>query len=671
MPTRKTLANAIRFLAMDAVQKANSGHPGMPMGMADIAEVLWNDFIRVNPGNPHWYNRDRFVLSNGHGALLLYSLLHLTGYELSIDDLKHFRQLHSITPGHPEHAEAPGVETTTGPLGQGLANAVGMALAEKILSAEFNEEEFALVDHHTYVFVGDGDLMEGISHEVCSLAGTWGLGKLIVFYDDNGISIDGDVRGWFTDNTPQRFEAYGWQVIPNVDGHNSEAIQKAIMAAQENTEKPTIICCKTVIGYGAPTLAGSEKTHGAPLGEAEIAGTRQKLGWSHAPFEIPAEIYAAWDKKQIGAELERSWNVLFSKYETKYPQKASEFLRRQRGFLPENFAGLVQKLLSNAAQDEKEMATRKASQACLNILGPDLPELLGGSADLTESNCTHWSGSRVLSSENPAGNYIEYGVREFGMSAIMNGIALHGGFIPYGGTFLTFTDYARNAMRLSALMKQRVIYVLSHDSIGLGEDGPTHQPIEHASMLRLTPGMHVWRPADLLETSVAWQHALQNRGPSALLLTRQNLPSLNSVRKSSENIERGAYILVEFGETSTALDGIFIATGSEVHLAVAAAQQLHQEENMKIRVVSMPCADIFKKQPSEYRSTIIPNSVRARVAVEAGASDYWYQFVGDFGQVIGIDQFGYSAPAKAVYKELGITTENLKKTLLSLLSRVA
>lgn len=671
MPTRKTLANAIRFLAIDAVQKANSGHPGMPMGMADIAEVLWNDFIRLNPRNPHWLNRDRFVLSNGHGAMLLYSLLHLTGYELSLEDLKHFRQLHSKTPGHPEYAEAPGVETTTGPLGQGLANAVGMALAEKILAAQFNDEEFKVVDHHTYVFAGDGDLMEGISHEVSSLAGTWGLGKLIVFYDDNGISIDGDVRGWFTDNTPQRFEAYGWQVLPNVNGHDPEAIKKAITAAHEDESRPTLICCKTVIGYGSPTLAGSEKTHGAPLGDAEIAKTREKLGWNYGPFEIPAEIYAAWDKKQIGAELERSWNTLFSKYETKNPKKAAELLRRQSGFLPENFANLVQQLLSTSLEDNKEIATRKASQVCLNAFGPNLPELLGGSADLSESNCTHYSGATMFSRENPSGNYIEYGVREFGMAAIMNGVALHGGFIPFGGTFLTFTDYARNAIRLSALMKQRVIYVLTHDSIGLGEDGPTHQPIEHASMLRLTPGVNVWRPADLLETAVAWQHGLQHRGPSALLLTRQNLPALNYLRKSSENIERGGYVLADFGQQSGPIEGIFIATGSEVHLAVAAAMELSQEESMKIRVVSMPCADIFKKQTQEYRNSVIPTSVRARVAIEAAASDYWYQFVGDFGQVIGIDQFGYSAPAKFVYKELGITTENLKKTFLSLLSRVA
>jgi transketolase len=670
MPTRKMLANAIRFLAIDAVQKANSGHPGMPMGMADIAEVLWNDFIHVNPGNPHWFNRDRFVLSNGHGAMLLYSLLHLTGFELSIDDLKHFRQLHSKTPGHPEYSEAPGVETTTGPLGQGLANAVGMALAEKMLGSQFNDDEFKLVNHYTYTFVGDGCLMEGISHEVCSLAGTWGLGKLIVFYDDNGISIDGDVRGWFTDNTPQRFEAYGWQVLPNVNGHDPEAIKNAIIAAQEETEKPTIICCKTVIGFGSPTLAGSEKTHGAPLGDAEIVKTREKLGWNHPAFVVPAEIYAAWDKRQSGGELEQSWNNIFAKYERKHPEKAAEFLRRTKGYLPENFALLTQKLVEAAKQDNKEMATRKASLSCLNIYGPALPELLGGSADLSESNCTHWSGAHLLSRENPAGNYIEYGVREFGMAAIMNGLSLHGGFIPYGGTFLTFADYARNAVRLSALMKQRVIYVFTHDSIGLGEDGPTHQPIEHASMLRLTPGLNVWRPADLYETVVAWDHALQQRGPSALLLTRQNLPALNSVRKSTENVENGAYVLAEFGTENDPVEGIFIATGSEVHLALEAAAQLHAEENIKIRVVSMPCADIFKKQPKEYQDDIIPRSVKARVAIEAGTSDFWYQFVGDYGRVIGINQFGYSAPAQEVYKELGLTTENLKKTLLSLLSRV-
>lgn len=667
MPSRLELANAIRALSMDAVQRANSGHPGMPMGMADIAEVLWNDHLKFNPSNPSWLNRDRFVLSNGHGAMLLYSALHLTGYDLNIDDLKNFRQMHSKTPGHPEYQDTPGVETTTGPLGQGLANAVGMALAEKMLAAQFNQEGHEIVDHHTYAFAGDGDLMEGISHEACSLAGTWQLGKLTVLYDDNGISIDGDVSGWFTDDTPKRFEAYNWHVIPNVDGHDSAAINKAIEQARSVTDKPTIICCKTKIGFGAPTLEGSEKTHGAPLGDEEIAGARKALKWPHAPFVIPDDIYAGWDAREKGAHVEGQWNKRFAAYETAYPELAAEFLRRQGGHLPESWQEQCETLLQQAATSSSDQATRKSSLQCLNSLASQLPELVGGSADLTGSNCTNWSGSTVFSADNNVqGNYIEYGVREFGMSAIMNGMALHRGFIPFSGTFLTFTDYARNAVRLSALMKQRVIYVYSHDSIGLGQDGPTHQPVEHASMLRMTPGVHVWRPADLMETVVAWQYTLQHQGPSCLLLTRQNLPQ-QAHREGQENtIKRGGYVVYEGLNDGTTLEAIVIATGSEVHLAVNAAKQL-AEEGVNIRVVSMPCCDLFKEQEQVYRDQVLPPDITTRLAIEAGAPDYWYQFVGLQGRVIGMTTFGHSAPADQLFKHFGFSEAHIKTEVLGML----
>ncbi len=669
MPSRRELANAIRALAMDAVQKANSGHPGMPMGMADIAEVLWRDFLRFNPANPNWANRDRFVLSNGHGCMLLYAALHLTGYDLSIEDLKQFRQLHSKTPGHPEYHDTPGVETTTGPLGQGLANAVGMAIAEQILAKQFNREQFPIVDHHTYTFVGDGDLMEGISHEACSLAGTLGLGKLIVLYDDNGISIDGDVSGWFTDDTPKRFAAYHWHVIPNVDGHDAAAIQAAITQAKAQTDKPTIICCKTTIGFGSPNLAGSEKTHGAPLGDAEITASKKALDWPHAAFEIPEAIYQAWDARERGRESEATWNALFAKYETAHPELASEFLRRQHGFLPDNFAMLSNQFIQEMKSQQKDMATRKSSLSCLNAFAAFLPELVGGSADLSGSNCTNWQGCDVLSHANRAGNYIEYGVREFGMSAIMNGIALHRGLIPFSGTFLVFSDYARNAVRLSALMKQRVIYIYSHDSIGLGEDGPTHQPIEHAAMLRMTPGLNVWRPCDLVETAVAWQQALEHQGPTGLLLTRQNLPQQDHHDANIDNIKRGAYVLFEALNDEQQLDGIYIATGSEVHLAVAAAKAL-AAEGLGIRVVSMPCCEIFKAQDENYRQQVLPKSVKKRVAVETGVTDYWYQFVGDEGRVIGIDHFGASAPAEDLFTAYGFTEDNVKQVMLGLMDKI-
>jgi transketolase len=655
MINRRQLANAIRALAMDAVQMANSGHPGMPMGMADIAEVLWRDFLRFNPNNPHWYNRDRFVLSNGHGAMLQYALLHLTGYSLSMDDLKQFRQLHSKTPGHPELHDTPGVETTTGPLGQGLANGVGMAIAERALAARFNREGHEIVDHHTYVFAGDGCLMEGISHEACSLAGTFGLHKLIVFWDNNGISIDGHVEGWFTDNTPERFRAYHWHVIADVDGHDSEAIQQAIREARAQTAKPTLICCRTRIGFGAPNLAGTEKAHGSPLGEKEIALARQALGWPYAPFEIPAEVAAAWDRRIQGQQLEAAWQTQFDKYKSAFPELAAEFLRRQRGQLPEGWVDKSQQFIEQSQAKAQEIATRKASQIFLNALAPALPELLGGSADLSESNCSFWQGAKSLTGADFTGNYIHYGVREFGMSAIMNGIAVHGGFIPFGGTFLVFSDYARNAVRLSALMRQRVIYIYSHDSIGLGEDGPTHQPVEHAAMLRMTPGMRVWRPCDDVETAVAWQQALQHQGPSCLLLSRQNLPHQARSPETLAAVKRGAYVL---GAEKGPLHGIIMATGSEVSLALAAARQL-LEEGVNIRVVSMPCCEAFKEETAQYRESVLPAGVVARVAVEAGVSDYWYQFTGLQGRIIGMNRFGLSAPAKAVYQAVGLTVENI------------
>lgn len=664
MLTRRDLANAIRALSMDAVQKANSGHPGMPMGMADIAEVLWNDFLKHNPANPDWVNRDRFVVSNGHGAMLLYSLLHLTGYDLSIEDLKQFRQLHSKTPGHPELGYTPGVETTTGPLGQGLANAVGMAIAEKVLGAQFNRGGYDIIDHYTYVFAGDGCLMEGISHEVCSLAGTLGLGKLIVFYDDNGISIDGNTKGWFTDDTVKRFESYGWHVLSPIDGHNHREIYHAIEEARSVTDKPSLICCKTTIGFGAPNLAGSAKTHGAPLGEAEISATREAIHWPYAPFIVPEEIYEAWNARKLGNKLESQWDEKFDVYRKTHPILAEELERRLEKKLPDDWESKAEDYIKTVQKRNENIATRKASENCLNAFAPILPELLGGSADLTHSNNTWWSHARTISADQANGNYIHYGVREFGMFAIMNGIALHGAFIPYGGTFLTFVDYGRNAVRLAALMKQRVIFVLTHDSIGLGEDGPTHQPIEHAAMLRLTPNVSVWRPCDATETAVAWQYAIEHEeGPTCLLLSRQNLPHQARDKKAMENIHRGAYVLLDPKEKPEA---IIIATGSEVFLAMSAAEQLLQED-IHVRVVSMPATTVFDQQDSSYQESVLPNKINARVAVEAGAKDFWYKYVGRHGRVIGLDQYGESAPAQDVYNALGLTVDNIVKAVKSLI----
>ena len=660
MLSQKTLANAIRALSIDAVEKSRSGHPGMPMGMADIAEVLWREFLNHNPANPHWFNRDRFVLSNGHGCMLLYSLLHLTGYDLSIDDLKQFRQLHSKTPGHPEFGFTPGVESTAGPLGQGLAMAVGMAIAEKHLAAEFNEKNNVLVDHYTYVFAGDGCLMEGISHEACSLAGTLQLGKLIVFYDDNGISIDGDLRGWFTDNTVERFQAYHWHVIPAVDGHDATAIRKAIQDARAEKNRPTIICCKTKIGYGAPNLAGSEKCHGSPLGETEAALAKKELNWPYAPFEIPADIYAAWNAKKIGAQKESEWSGDFVRYQVAFPEKADVFLRRMTGHLPSDWPIKTAEFIQKTMTEEKPIATRKMSQACIEAYSQLLPELLGGSADLSESNNTLGKNATVFSAKNPLGDYIHYGVREFGMSAIMNGLALHGGIIPFGGTFLTFLDYARNAVRMSAIMHQKVIYVYSHDSIGLGEDGPTHQPIEHIAMLRMTPHFSVWRPCDFTETAIAWQQAIEHQGPSALLLTRQNLPQQMHTPEQAKDIACGGNVLYQGSgiRDQGSVHALIIATGSEVQLAVEAAKEL-AKENIIVRVVSMPCCEQFKKQSDTYRESVLPSNITARLAIEAGVPDYWYQFVGSDGAIIGIDTFGASAPAKDVWEAYGFTVSHV------------
>lgn len=664
MPTRSQLANAIRFLSMDAVQKANSGHPGMPMGMADIAEVLWNDFLQHNPNNPHWFNRDRFILSNGHGSMLQYALLHLTGYDLLIDDLKNFRQLHSRTPGHPEYGITPGVETTTGPLGQGIANGVGMAIAERILAAQFNRPGHAIVDHHTYVFMGDGCMMEGISHEVCSLAGTLGLGKLIAFWDDNEISIDGHVRDWFTDDTPARFRAYGWHVIPNVDGHNAEQIKQAILDARAVTDKPSLICCKTTIAYGAPKLSGTSEAHGAPLGEAEITATRQTLNWPYPPFEIPQEIYSAWNVREKGLQRENAWQDNFVAYQKSFPDLAAEFLRRMSGELPVAWQAKSMQIIRDIHNKAENIATRKASQNVLNHFGPLLPELIGGSADLTVSNLTMWKGSKTITPENWDGNYIYYGVREFGMSAIMNGLACHGGFIPYGGTFLTFCDYARNAVRLAALMKQRVIFVYTHDSIGLGEDGPTHQPIEHINMLRMTPNMSIWRPCDAVESAVAWQQAIDRKdGPTSLLFSRQSLPHQHREEDVLKNIIRGGYILIDCAETP---DAILIATGSEVYLAVNAAKEL-TTQGKNIRVVSMPSTDHFAAQDQTYRDHVLPPQIKNRVAIEAGNKDFWYRYVGTHGAIIGLDRYGESAPAADIFKALGITVENIVQTAQRLL----
>lgn len=656
MSARFTNANAIRALAMDAVQQAKSGHPGMPMGMADIAEVLWNDHLKHNPNNPKWPDRDRFIISNGHGSMLQYALLHLSGYDVSIDDLKNFRQLHSKTPGHPEYGYTPGIETTTGPLGQGLANAVGMAIAEKTLASQFNKDGHNIVDHHTYVFLGDGCLMEGISHEVCSLAGTLGLGKLIAFYDDNGISIDGEVHGWFTDDTPKRFEAYGWQVIPNVDGHDPVEIQMALETAQKEITRPTLICCKTVIGFGAPTKAGKEECHGAPLGDAEIAGAREKLGWAHAPFVVPSEVYAAWNAKEKGAKAEAEWQKRFEAYRAAHPELADELLRRIDGELPAHFSEHAQAYIKDVNEKAATIASRKASENSINALAPALPELLGGSADLAGSNLTIWKGTKGISAENADGNYLYYGVREFGMSAIMNGIALHGGFIPYGGTFLIFMEYARNAVRMSALMKQRVIYVYTHDSIGLGEDGPTHQPIEQLNNLRGTPNMTVWRPADAVESAVAWFAAIKHKqGPSALVFSRQNLPHQTRNEVQIADIAKGGYVLSDSHGTP---ELILIATGSEVSLAMDAAKAL-REQGKNVRVVSMPSSNVFDAQSPEYRESVLPSGVRKRIAIEAGHTDFWFKYAGLDGRVIGMQSFGESAPGGALFKHFGFTVENI------------
>ena len=655
-------ANALRFLSMDTVQAANSGHPGAPMGMADMADVLWREFLRHNPKNPKFANRDRFVLSNGHASALLYSLLHLSGYNLSADDLKNFRQLHSKTPGHPEYGYTDGVETTTGPLGQGIANAVGMALAEKLLAAEFNRDGFAIVNHHTYVFLGDGCLMEGISHEAASLAGTLGLGKLIVLYDDNNISIDGKVDGWFTENIPERFKSYGWHVVPNVDGHNPDAIRAAIAAAQAETAQPSIICCKTLIGKGAATKEGSHKTHGAPLGAEEIAATRQHLGWNHVPFEVPADVYAAWNAAEKGAKLEAEWNALFAQYQAQYPELAAEFERRMAGRLPENFDAHIQAALAETAQKAEKIATRKASQNSIEVLAKVLPELVGGSADLTPSNLTDWSGS-VSVTKNGGGNYIHYGVREFGMAAIMNGMALHGGVRPFGATFLMFSEYARNALRMAALMKINPVFVFTHDSIGLGEDGPTHQPVEQIASLRLIPNMDVWRPCDTVESLVAWSEAIKVADrPSSLIFSRQNLPYIPRDAATTDAIARGGYCLKEADGKAQA---VIIATGSEVELALNAQKAL-ADEGIAVRVVSMPCTDVFDRQPAAYRAQVLPADL-PKVAVEAGVSDGWYKYVGSNGKVIGLDRFGESAPAEELFKLFGFTAENVVATVKSLL----
>ncbi len=660
MTSRLEFANAIRALSMDAVQAANSGHPGAPMGMADIAEVLWNDYLKHNPANPDWPDRDRFVLSNGHGSMLLYSLLHLSGYDLTIEDLKNFRQLHAKTAGHPEYGYAPGVETTTGPLGQGLANAVGMALAEKTLAAQFNTEGHQLVDHRTWVFLGDGCLMEGISHEACSLAGTLGLGKLIAFYDDNGISIDGEVEGWFTDDTVQRFESYGWQVIANVDGHDPASVAAAIDAALGNTDQPSLLCCKTIIGKGSPNKQGTESCHGAALGAEEVAATREALAWQHGPFEIPEQVYAGWDAKTRGAAAEQAWRERLAAFAESAPQQAEELARRWRGALPEGFETAINDYIALCAETGSDMASRKASQQTLNALGPLLPEMLGGSADLAGSNLTLWQGSQGITAEQAAGNYVYYGVREFGMSAIMNGIALHGGFIPYGATFLIFMEYARNAVRMAALMGQRVVFVYTHDSVGLGEDGPTHQPVEQLTALRSTPNLETWRPCDTVESAVAWKMAvMREQGPSALVFSRQTLPHQYRADEDLRDIERGAYILVE--ETGE-LDGIVIATGSEVALAVAAAAQL-AERGRGIRVVSMPCAERFMAQDVAYREAVLPSQILARVAVEAGHVDYWYKFVGLDGRIVGMQSFGESAPGGELMTHFGFTVENVVAAL--------
>ncbi|HHY0608472.1 transketolase [Vibrio parahaemolyticus] len=661
---RKYLANAIRALSMDGVQQANSGHPGAPMGMADIAEVLWRSHLNHNPSNPEWADRDRFVLSNGHGSMLIYSLLHLSGYELSIDDLKNFRQLHSKTPGHPEYGYAPGIETTTGPLGQGITNAVGMAMAEKALAAQFNKEGHDIVDHFTYVFMGDGCLMEGISHEACSLAGTLGLGKLIAFWDDNGISIDGHVEGWFSDDTPKRFEAYGWHVIPAVDGHDADAINAAIEAAKADP-RPTLICTKTIIGFGSPNKSGSHDCHGAPLGAEEIAATRKELGWEHGPFEIPQEVYAEWSAKETGAAKEAAWNEKFAAYEAAYPELAAEFKRRVNGELPAEWEEKASQIIADLQANPANIASRKASQNALEAFGALLPEFMGGSADLAPSNLTMWSGSKSLEANDFSGNYIHYGVREFGMTAIMNGIALHGGFVPYGATFLMFMEYARNAMRMAALMKIQNIQVYTHDSIGLGEDGPTHQPVEQIASLRLTPNMNTWRPCDQVESAVAWKLAIERKdAPTALIFSRQNLAQQPRSAEQVADIAKGGYILKD---SDGKPELILIATGSEVELAVKSAEQL-TAEGKKVRVVSMPSTDAFDKQDAAYREAVLPSDVTARIAIEAGIADFWYKYVGFDGRIIGMTTFGESAPADQLFEMFGFTVENVVNTAKELLA---
>ena len=665
MSSRKDLANAIRALSMDAVEKANSGHPGAPMGMADIAEVLWNEFLIHNPGNPHWHNRDRFVLSNGHASMLLYSLLHLTGYELTIDDLKNFRQLHSKTPGHPEVTDTEGVETTTGPLGQGVANAVGMAIAERTLGAQFNQPEHEIVSHHTYVFMGDGCLMEGISHEACSLAGTLGLGKLIGFYDCNSISIDGDTHGWFTDDTAKRFEAYHWHVIHEIDGHNPEAIKQAIIEAQAVTDKPSLIICRTIIGFGSPNKEGTEKAHGSPLGEAEIALARKELGWNYPAFEIPAEIYRDWDAKEAGAQAEARWSKQFAAYAAAYPELSAEFKRRLGGELPDTWHDTAWQYIEQLQANAAKVATRKASQNTLDAFGPLLPEFLGGSADLAPSNLTIWKGSKSIK-DDEAGNYIHYGVREFAMTAIGNGIALHGGFIPYTATFLMFVEYARNAARMAALMKAHQIMVYTHDSIGLGEDGPTHQPVEQLASLRLTPNFSSWRPCDQVETAVAWKAAIERHdGPTALILTRQGLTQMPRTAEQLAAIARGGYILQD---CEGAPDIILIATGSEVEITVNAANQLTREGH-NVRVVSLPSTDVFDAQDEAYRESVLPSDISARVAVEAGIADYWYKYTGLKGKIVGMTTFGASAPAELLFPLYGFTVENIVKQAKIVLSK--
>ena len=656
------LANAIRALSMDAVQAANSGHPGMPMGMAEIAVALWNRHLRHHPANPKWADRDRFVLSNGHGSMLLYSLLHLTGYDLPMDELRRFRQLHSMTPGHPEVGATPGVETTTGPLGQGIANAVGMALAEKLLAAEFNRPGLAIVDHHTYAFLGDGCLMEGISHEACSLAGTLGLGKLIALYDDNGISIDGKVQGWFTDDTPKRFEAYGWHVIPAVDGHDVDAVDRAIRAAKAVTDRPSLICCKTIIGKGAPNKAGSHDSHGSALGEKEVAATREAIGWNHPPFEVPQSVYDGWDARARGAGFEREWNQRFGAYEKQHPELAREFRRRMAGELPAGWKAHCDALLAKIVAKAETIATRKASQNAIEGLAPALPEFVGGSADLTWSNLTMWSGAKQVSAVD-GGSYISYGVREFGMAAIANGMALHGGLIPFCGTFLTFSDYARNALRMAALMKLRNIFVFTHDSIGLGEDGPTHQSVEHVSSLRLIPNLDVWRPCDTVESALAWTAAVERRdGPTALVFSRQNLQFQQRDAQALAGIARGAYVLADCQGKPQAL---ILATGSEVHLAMGAQARL-AEEGVHVRVVSMPSTSVFDRQDSAYRETVLPRGI-PRVAVEAGVSACWYKYVGLEGAVIGIDRYGESAPGPELFKYFGFTVDNVVAAVKSVI----